>query len=81
MTQSSILEIVKTAIRSVLPTVDMDRITMDTRLGDLGADSVDRSDILIGSMDAVGVSLPLVELGKTNSIGALVTLLHQWQRR
>jgi polyketide biosynthesis acyl carrier protein len=71
-----VFDIIRDNIAAVLPSVNAAMILRETKLEELGADSVDRSDISIGAMEAVGLSLPLVELGKARNIGALVDLLH-----
>jgi polyketide biosynthesis acyl carrier protein len=74
-----VFELVKNQIACVLPAVAGATVLPENRLEDLGADSVDRADIATGSMDAMGLSLPLVQLGEPRTIGELVDLLFNSQ--
>jgi len=77
MTREATLEIVRSQILAVLPAIPKERISLDATFRELGADSVDRSDIYTGALDALGLELPLVKLAEAQSVGALVDLLYE----
>jgi polyketide biosynthesis acyl carrier protein len=76
--REQIVDALKTAIGTVLPDVPPDRIHLDGRLRDLGANSVDRAEILTLTMEALSLKMPLVELAKAEDIAGLVEIFEQW---
>jgi polyketide biosynthesis acyl carrier protein len=74
MTYDEVLETVRQNITTVLPSVSASAIRPEMTLKELGADSVDRADISTMSMEALGLRLPLVELGKAGRIEDLIQL-------
>ncbi len=79
MTREAIFEVVRDQILSVLPFVPREQITLEKRLEDFGADSVDRSDISTGVADTLGLEVPYVKLGEAKDIRALVELAYSHQ--
>ncbi len=77
MTQDEILEIVKGNIKKLLTFIPSDQITMEKGLKELGANSIDRMEIMTMAMDDVGVKVPLVEFGKVKSVRDLVSVLYE----
>lgn len=77
MSEQEIFHVLVEQVRRVLPAVPRDRVSLTGTLRELGADSIDRADIVTMTAEAVGANIPLVELGKTPTIGALVALLHE----
>ncbi|AUX43592.1 hypothetical protein SOCE26_050420 [Sorangium cellulosum] len=77
MTREEIFALLKQHIVRVIPGVTQDRISLGVTLKDLGADSVDRADIATSLSDELGISIPLVELGKVRDIGGLVDLVYR----
>jgi polyketide biosynthesis acyl carrier protein len=70
-----IFEIVKNNTLSVLPDVPPADITIDKSLTDLGANSVDRVEIVLYSLDDLHLKIPTSELHGVRDIRALVDLL------
>jgi acyl carrier protein len=54
---------------------------MERSLEEIGADSIDRSDIYTGMVDKLGLEIPLVKLGEAKTIKSLVDILHEHQNR
>jgi polyketide biosynthesis acyl carrier protein len=77
MSKDDIFEVVKSNIVEILPGIPKDDIKIEERLKDLGANSIDRMDIVIKTMEIVGVKVPLVELGLVSNIQGLVNVLHE----
>lgn len=69
-----VLAVVKKNIADVLPDVDPDAIPVDARLVDLGANSIDRADIVVQSMADLGLRVSPTELGRAHNIAGLVAL-------
>ena len=51
-------------------------ITGEDSMVDIGIDSVSRQDVLILTMEALGLNLPMVQLFGPRNIGELADLLH-----
>jgi polyketide biosynthesis acyl carrier protein len=70
-----IFEIVKSNTLNVLPDLLPADITIDKNLTDLGANSVDRVEIVLYSLDDLHLKIPIAELHGVRDIRALVDLL------
>jgi polyketide biosynthesis acyl carrier protein len=69
--------VVKANTLKVLPDVVADEVTIDKNLTDLGANSVDRVEVVIYSLEELRLKVPPSELQGLRNIGALVDLLHR----
>lgn len=69
-------EAVVAVISETLPDVDARDITPDTDLIDLGANSVDRADIIADAMEATGTHVPMVEFVGSTAVGQIARILH-----
>jgi polyketide biosynthesis acyl carrier protein len=67
--------VISSVIREILPAVDPAAITGGRHLRDLGADSVDRVEIIIAVLDRLGLDQPLSAFGSLPDIDAMVSLL------
>lgn len=73
-----VFELVRSEIQSILPGITAEDIREDDRslrMVDLGANSVDRTDVLINCMESLGIRLPLHEARGLGSIHELVEFL------
>jgi polyketide biosynthesis acyl carrier protein len=77
MTRDATFAVVENSIREVLPEIDPQQITPEVDLKDLGADSVDRADIITIAMEALDLSIPVSELAGAGKVGTLVSLLEK----
>lgn len=75
MTQPEILACVSKNILDVLPDLSPDDIAVDSVLIDLGCNSVDRMDVIIMSMEEIGIKVPLMSFSKVTTVGDLVSVL------
>jgi polyketide biosynthesis acyl carrier protein len=55
--------------------IDPGSIAIEQRLADLGANSIDRMEIVTMSLDALSLEVPLVEMAGVHNIESLVDLL------
>ena len=55
---------IKKNIIEILPHVSIESISPDVSMRDLGANSIDRVDVIIKSMADLGIKIPLVELAQ-----------------
>jgi polyketide biosynthesis acyl carrier protein len=72
---AQVLVIVKSKVLEVLPDVDPAAVTMECRLADLGANSVDRVEVTLLSAEALGVDIPRAELRGVDTLRGLVEIL------
>lgn len=77
MTKTEIFEIVVRNTRDVLPTLADHRIAPTDSLKALGANSLDRSEIVMMTLEALRLALPLAATAKAKNIDELVSLLHE----
>lgn len=75
MNRDNILAIIFDRIRTVMPELEGASISADDTMAALGIDSVSRQEVLILSMEALGLNLPLVQLFGPKNLGELAQLL------
>ena len=75
--KETIFEVVKANTLKVLPDLVAEDVTIDKNLTDLGANSVDRVEVVIYSLEELRLKVPPSELQGLRNIGALVDLLHR----
>lgn len=71
-----IFELVTRHAREIIPELAGHAFQPTDRLADLGANSVDRAEIVTLTMEALGLNVPRVELFGARNIGELVEVLH-----
>jgi polyketide biosynthesis acyl carrier protein len=74
--RDTVLATILQQIYIVEPALAGQTITADDSMADIGIDSVSRQDVLILSMEALGLDLPMVQLFGPRNIGELADLLH-----
>ena len=79
MTKPEIYAVVREQLLAVIPDLDPDRVVLQMSLRDLGANSVDRADILMQTLEALQLNVPLHQLASVKNIGELVDALHARQ--
>jgi polyketide biosynthesis acyl carrier protein len=73
--RADILAAVTASVTEILPTVPAEQVTGDKHLKDLGADSVDRVEIIMSVLDRLGISEPLSSFSDLPDLDAMVDLL------
>lgn len=76
MDSDRIAEIIIAEIRSTVPELEAQPITRVDSMADLGVDSIERSEIILATLEAIGVKVPMVQLHGPRNIGELADLLH-----
>lgn len=74
--KEEIFRVVKGVIAEMLPDLDPAEIEAAQSLTELGANSVDRTEVAVLSMEKLDISVPLVELAKVKNLEQLVDFLH-----
>jgi polyketide biosynthesis acyl carrier protein len=80
MNQADASLLVREVITSVLPTVSPADIREDQHLRDLGADSVDRIEIVTTLMHRFGIDEPMSSFSGIPCVGALIDYLRERSR-
>lgn len=75
MDKNEIFEIIKENILEVIPDLSVDDITMNDSLKEIGANSVDRADIIMFSMESLNIRIPMVKFGNAKNIGEIVDIM------
>lgn len=73
--RDELLAVVFDSVREILPTVDPAQLRADLHLLDLGADSVDRVEIIVTVLDRLGLDEPMASFTDLSDIGDMVDLL------
>ncbi|MCZ8522700.1 MULTISPECIES: acyl carrier protein [Paenibacillus] len=76
MDKEQIFRIVIEHTRELLPELEDHVFQYSDRLSDLGANSVDRAEIVMMTMETLSLSIPRVELFGASNIGELVDIIH-----
>ncbi len=76
-TPEEIFDVVRRHIVQVLSDVDPGQITIDGALRDLGANSIDRMDIVIGVQDELGITVPSKAMADVTDLATLVAVLQE----
>ena len=77
MIRTELLDRIAQYTREVLPGLETHEFVPSDRLVDLGANSVDRSEIAMLVQESLGLSVPRIELFGPRNIGELADLLLQ----
>lgn len=75
--RADITAAVTESIMEMLPTVKPEQVTGDKHLKDLGADSVDRVEIIGAALDRLELDVPLSVFSDLRDIDAMIDLLHE----
>jgi polyketide biosynthesis acyl carrier protein len=79
-TDDEVARALREAIAAILPAVPAREIDPGKHLRDLGADSIDRVEIILHVMERLGVDEPLASFSDIPSIGALLDFLGERMR-
>jgi polyketide biosynthesis acyl carrier protein len=76
MTAQEILDVIVNHAREVLPTRDDHVFRSTDSLRDLGANSVDRSEIIMMTLGSLSLNIPLIDMARAQNIGELASIIH-----
>ncbi|PJH94321.1 acyl carrier protein [Bacillus sp. SN1] len=76
MDKQKIFEVLVTNICEVLPELDGHRFEPEDQLVELGADSVDRAEIITMVLEDLSLKIPRIELSGAKNIGELAEVLY-----
>lgn len=76
MNRQEIFELIVRHAREVVPDLQATEVRSEDSLRDLGANSVDRSEILMMTLAALSAGITLVDLARAQNIGELAGIIH-----
>ncbi|MEU1852672.1 phosphopantetheine-binding protein [Streptomyces sp. NPDC019990] len=74
MTEEEIFAVLRAQIVDVLPETADIEITLDHSMRDLGANSIDRMDVVIAAQDELGIKVPNAELTRASDLRSLIAV-------
>ncbi|MET8896984.1 phosphopantetheine-binding protein [Streptomyces albogriseolus] len=77
MTDEEIFAVLRAQIVDVLPEAADVEITLDHSMRDLGANSIDRMDVVIAAQEELGVKVPNGELTGAGDLRSLVAVFRE----
>lgn len=80
MNKQEVFEAVKKSIVEIIPELSTRAITLEDSLRELGANSIDRAEILIQTMSDLQVKIPLLEFGSAKNINDIVSVIVDKQK-
>lgn len=75
MSQEEIIKVLTSVFEEIIPEVDVSSVTPEASLRDLGANSIDRAEIITDTMEQVGVSLPMVNFADAKNVGEIADII------
>lgn len=76
MNQEDIFSIIVRHVREVVPGLESYAFKTTDSLKALGANSVDRADIIMMTLESLALNIPLVEMARAENIGDLAGIIH-----
>lgn len=76
MTIQDIFAIIIGHTKEIIPELESHHFQPSDSLRALGANSVDRADILMMTLETLGLNIPLIEMAKAENIGELANIIH-----
>lgn len=76
MNVQDILEILIGHLREIIPELQDRPIAATDSMRALGANSIDRGDVVMMTLEQLSLSVPLSEVAKAGNLGELAALLH-----
>ncbi len=70
--KQEIFEVLKGNLLEILPDLEASLVVPEESMKNLGANSIDRADVIIQTMEALQLKFPLHELGRLKNIQGLV---------
>jgi polyketide biosynthesis acyl carrier protein len=75
MNELTIFEAIRRNVLVVVPEVAPESVVLDCTLIDLGLNSLDRTDVLILTLEELGITVPVHEFHRGDTIATVVTLM------
>lgn len=76
MSMQEILEVITRHIQAVMPALANHEFKETDSMKELGLNSIDRSDIIMMTLETLSLRIPLLEMAKAKNIGELASIIH-----
>jgi polyketide biosynthesis acyl carrier protein len=77
MNREEIFEIIASHTREVIPELENHQFQFNDALKDLGANSIDRSEIVMMTLESLSLNIPLIDIAGAENIGELTDILYE----
>lgn len=77
MSVEEIFDLITRHACEVLPALNGHTFQFTDSLRDLGANSIDRSEIVMMTLEALSLNIPLILIARAENMGELASLLHE----
>lgn len=77
MNQERVFETIVKHVQDVIPELEGHPFQPADSLKALGANSVDRADIIMLTLESLSLNIPLIEMAKAENIGELARIIHE----
>ncbi|WP_074409446.1 MULTISPECIES: acyl carrier protein [Aquimarina] len=75
MSKEHVFEVVKNVIIEVLPDIKPEEVHIEKNLRELGANSIDRMEVVTMSMEELDLKIPLMSFAQVSNIQGMVDVL------
>lgn len=75
-TEDQVFDTLVAHAREVIPTLAQHAFKPTDSLRALGANSIDRADILMMTLERLSLNIPLIEMARAENIGELARIIH-----
>jgi polyketide biosynthesis acyl carrier protein len=76
MNVQDIFQILAGHTREIVPGLENHPFQFTDSLRALGANSIDRSEIIMMTLESLSLSIPLIDLAKAENMGELASIMH-----
>ncbi|MFD0727077.1 acyl carrier protein [Lysobacter brunescens] len=76
MNVQDIFDILAGHTREIVPGLESHPFQFSDSLRALGANSIDRSEIIMMTLESLSLSIPLIDLAKAENMGELAGIMH-----
>ena len=76
MTEDEVFQTIARHVREVIPDLETHPFKPTDSLRALGANSIDRSEIIMLTLETLSLSIPLIEMARAENIGELASIIH-----
>ena len=70
-----IATIIKQQIVGIMLDLDINALSLSSSMRDLGLNSIDRVDVIMNTLEALGQNIPLVEFASARTLGDIVKII------
>lgn len=79
MNINEIFDVIVQNTREVVPTLEFHGFDFEDSLKSLGANSVDRSEIIMMSLESLELNVAMINFSRAENMGDLAAIMHEMQ--